>query len=310
MDRYALPQLLSRGAGLGVVNVGAAEPADFPDRYARGLGRLQEMGFRIMEAPHVRQKEGYRSARPEAVANELNALWAREEVDGILCAGGGVTANSLLPYLDYQLFTSKPKLFIGASNPTVLLNAITARSKIVTFHGPGIIWDFGDSDQPAETRDAFERVVRGEIATFGVVPSFLRRGEASGRLLGGNLTSLLHLAGTPWWPDFSESILLWEDIGEDSAHLAAELTHLGELGVFDLITGMIVGELVDCPPSGEVDVKSVVLDTCKDYEFPIGWGLHFGHTPLKATLPIGLEVSVSADDGSIRAVGAFCRSEK
>lgn len=256
------------------------------------------MGFSVVEAKHVRQSDGYRSAPPESVAAEFNAMWADRKTDAILCAGGGITANALLPHLDFELFRDQPKILVGASNPTVLLNAITSRSSVVTYHGPSVIWDFGDPDQPAATRDAFSTVLTEQNPRLGIVPRFLRAGSATGPLLGGNLTSLLHLAGTPWMPDFRSAILIWEDIGDDTAHLACKLTQLVQLGVFDELAGMIVGELVDCDSSGGIDVPTMVMDICAKFKFPIGFGLPFGHTPMKAVLPLGVQVHL-ADNGSL-----------
>ena len=215
---------------------------------------------------------------------------------------GGYYRKSLLPHLDFALFREKPKILVGASNPTVLLNAITAVSSVATFHGPSVIWDFGDPDQPRTTKNAFRAVLCDHKSQLGNVPTMLRAGSATGPLLGGNLTSLLHLAGTQWMPDFRSAILIWEDIGDDTAHLACKLTQLAEIGVLDHLAGMIVGELVDCEPSGGIDAATMVLDVCARFTFPIAFGLPFGHTPKKAVLPLGIPVHL-ADDGALEIAG-------
>ena len=298
-----IPPKLPPNGTIGIVNVGAPEPVDFADRFKDGIAKLRSMGFSTAEARHVRQSDGYRSAAPERVAAEFNTMWADKKIDAILCAGGGITANALLPHLDFALFREKPKILVGASNPTVLLNAITAVSSVATFHGPSVIWDFGDPDQPRTTKDAFRAVLCDHKSQLGNVPTMLRAGSATGPLLGGNLTSLLHLAGTQWMPDFRSAILIWEDIGDDTAHLACKLTQLAEIGVLDHLAAMIVGELVDCESSGGIDAATMVLDVCARFTFPIAFGLPFGHTPKKAVLPLGIPVHL-ADDGALEIAGA------
>ena len=294
-----IPPKLPPNGTIGIVNVGAPEPVDFSDRFEVGIAKLRSMGFSTVEAPHVRQSDGYRSAPPEKVAADFNAMWADKKIDAILCAGGGITANALLPHLDFALFRQNPKILVGASNPTVLLNAITAVSSVATFHGPSVVWDFGDPDQPSSTKNAFLDVLCDHKSVLGRVPTILRSGSAIGPLLGGNLTSLLHLAGTRWMPDFRSTILIWEDIGDDTAHLACKLTQLAEIGVFDHLAGMIIGELVDCEPSGGIDVAKMVLDVCARFTFPIAFGLPFGHTLKKAVFPLGIPVRLT-DDGALK----------
>jgi muramoyltetrapeptide carboxypeptidase len=295
------PPRLPKNGTIGIVNVGAPEPVEFSDRFNAGLARLKEMGFSVVEADHIRRADGYASAAPAKVAADFNAMWADKSVDAILCAGGGITANALLPYLDFELFSEVPKILVGASNPTVLLNAITAVSSVATFHGPSVVWDFGDPDQPSATRDSFSAILINGDQKLGVAPKVLRSGSATGPLFGGNLTSLLHLAGTRWMPQFDSAILIWEDIGEDTAHLASKLTHLAELGVLDRLAAMIVGELVDCAPSAGIDAEAMVLDICAKFAFPIVFGLPFGHTPLKVILPLGVPVYLG-QDGSLELV--------
>lgn len=296
------PAALAPGSTIGIVCVDAPEPALFPDRFDIGVAALESLGYTVTVADHTRGRDGFHAAPAQAVVSDLHALFADPTVGAIVCAGGGITANRLLPLLDFDLIEAHPTIFMGASNPTVLLNAISARTGLVTFHGPSVVWDFGDDDQPQASVDSFQAAVRGETPPTAPLTDWLRPGAATGTLLGGNLGSLLQLLGTGYEPDFTGAVLAWEEIGTDAAHIAAHLHQLDQHGVLDNLAGMVVGELVDCGPSDGVAVSEVVVDVCKD-RFPIATGLPFGHTSLKHTLPIGATVTIDSDAGTLVATG-------
>jgi len=279
---------------VAIVNVAAPEPAEFPDRISEGIRKLENIGLRVVQAKHLMESGGLFSASPESIAEEINELWSRDDVDAIICAGGGIAANALLPYLDYDLFRKNPKVLIGASNPTILLNAVAKKSGITTYHGPSIVWDFGDCDQPQFTIDNFVNFFLREHSDLGKIPEFLVEGEAHGKSFGGNLSSLLLLAGTEYFPQHEGGILIWEDIGESADRIYAKLIQLDEMGVLPSLCGMVVGELVDCEPKAGLDCREVVLDVCSKYNYPIGWGLPFGHTPRKIVVPIGALLALSS----------------
>ncbi|MEV0773612.1 S66 peptidase family protein [Nocardia salmonicida] len=298
-----IPAALAPGSTIGIVCVDAPEPAQFGDRFDAGIATLESLGYTVTVAEHTRGRDGFHAAPAGAVVSDLHKLFADPTVGAIICAGGGITANRLLPLLDFELIEANPTIFMGASSPTVLLNAISARTGLVTFHGPSVVWDFGDDDQPQASVDSFQAAVRGETNLTAPLTDWLRPGTATGTLLGGNLGSLLQLLGTDYVPDFTGAILAWEEIGSDAAHIAANLIQLDQHGVLDKLVGLVVGDLVDCKPSDGVAVSEVVLDVCKD-RFPIATGLPFGHTSLKYTLPIGASVTIDADAGTLVATGA------
>jgi muramoyltetrapeptide carboxypeptidase len=296
------PNALRSNSLIGVVCVAAPEGNLFPERLKTGVRKLESLGFRVSLAPHVTERSGYMAAAPDVIAKELTALFLDPDCDAVICAGGGITSNSVLPYLDFELLGRHPKIFVGASNPTTLLNAISQYSQMLTFHGPSIIWDFGDPEQPSETASNFLEVVQAGATALAPLSHWLRPGEATGRLIGGNLSSLVHLLGTRFEPSWDGGILFWEEIGDDAAHIAARLTQLQQADVLSQIRGMIVGEFVDCPDSNDVSVLDVVRTLCAGYDFPVAYGLPFGHTSLKFTLPVGAEVEMSSAGKSLTAI--------
>ncbi|MFE4332928.1 LD-carboxypeptidase [Streptomyces sp. NPDC056831] len=287
-----LPAPLAKGDRIGIVTVSAPEPARNLDQFDHGVDALRGRGYEPVTAAHALGEHGYRAGSEAALLDDFHAFIADPEIAAVVCAGGGKNANRLLRGIDYALIAAHPKPIVGVSDPTVLLNAITARTGMPTFHGPAVLWDFGSADAPAATGDHFAAVLAGEAhsARIGAPLGWARPGTAQGHLVAGCLSSLRCLLGTVWEPDWRGAVLAWEDAFKPVEQLDQTLTHFRDRGVLDQISGMVVGELLGCEPSGGVGAQEMVMDLCAEYGFPIAFGLPFGHTPLKHTLPIGAEV--------------------
>jgi len=101
--------------------------------------------------------------------------------------------------------------------------------------------------------------------------------------------------GTAWEPEWNGAVPAWEDAFKPVEQLDQVLTHFRDRGVLDQIAGMVVGELVSCDPSSGVATSEMVMDLCAEYDFPVAFGLPFGHTPLEHTLPVGADVLLDSD---------------
>lgn len=298
-----LPEPVAEGRHLRVISVSAPEPAAEPAWLERGLDVLRSK-FEVSLGEHLTGATGYLSANPRALAADLHAACADAEVDGIICAAGGSNANRLLRELDFDLITDARKPIVGVSNPTVLLNAITERTALVTLHGPAVVWDFGaPCGPPRATLEAAVAALAGrfdEAMSVGAEQWVTARpGAAEGRLVAINLTGLQTLIGTPYMPDLNGAILAWEDVGKGVDRLDMMLTHLSDAGHLDGLAGMVVGELENCPPEAGVDLQTM-LDEVVSPDIPILREVPFGHTPLKATLPIGAPIHLDATQRTLR----------
>jgi muramoyltetrapeptide carboxypeptidase len=298
------PKHLSAGNKLGVVTVSAPEAAENPECVKKGIAALNRLGFEVALAPHaLASQKGHIAADAIPLAQDVNAMFADPQISGMICSGGGTNSNRLLPFLDYALIRQHPKVIMGLSNPTVVLNAIHAKTGLMTFHGPALVWDFGADAIPAYTMSAFRKAVM-DPEPVGIIPVsgdwvFLKPGKASGKLLGGNLWSLLSVLGTEYEPDWNGAILFWEDVGKEPRRIDAMLTHFKLAGIFEKIAGMVVGELVECDASGpSLTVDEIVLDLLKDYRFPVLSGVRLGHTDEKLTLPIGVQAAIDSETSS------------
>ena len=274
---------------------------------------LQAMGFQVREAPHLRARHGHFAGTDAQRAADLNAMFADPGVQGILAMTGGSGGNRVLPLLDYELIARNPKFFGGFSDTTSLINAIQARTGLVTFHCPvGISeWNAFSVDhfrgtvvdaKPlllANPKDKDDNIVprTGRIHT-------LRGGRARGPLLGGNLAVLTSMAGSPYWPAFDGAVLFLEDINEYIYRVDRMFSTLKLSGVLDRVSAVVLGAFTKCEP-GDGSYGTLTLDEVFDeyllpLKLPAYSGALFGHIKRKFTLPVGLEVEVDADAGTMR----------
>jgi muramoyltetrapeptide carboxypeptidase len=192
------------------------------------------------------------------------AAFSNPDISLIMPAGGGKGANQLLPLLDFDTIAANPKIFCGLSDPSIIANAITARSRLATLHGP-TGYDFSRQEVNPYTEDNFWRIL-------------------------GTIRSLL---GTPYMPSLEGAILILEEVFVPWVQVDVALTHLRLAGVFDQIAALIIGTPVDTPrdDAPDDDWDRLILRstgaTC-----PVITNADFGHTERKFPLPLGLTVEL------------------
>ncbi|MEV6681206.1 LD-carboxypeptidase [Streptomyces erythrochromogenes] len=292
--RLAAP--LAKGDRIGIVTVSAPEPAADPAIFDRGIAALTAHGFEPVLGARVSGRAGYRAGTSAELLDDFHTMIADETIAAVVCAGGGKSANRLLSGLDFPLIAAHPKAIVGVSDTSLLLNAITARAGLVTFHGPSVMWDWAQ-DGPAETAEHFTALLSGRpsAARIDAPLNWTRAGAAEGHLVAGCLSSLRCLLGTPWEPVWDGALLVIEDAFKSTEVLDQALTHFRDCGVLDRIAGLMVGETVGCEPTAGITVAEMVDEVGQDYAWPLAHGLPFGHTPLKVTLPIGATARMDAD---------------
>lgn len=288
--------VLKAGDTIGIITPSAPINTEW---FAEGIDFLQQSGFEIVVGDRARLQNGHLAGTDYQRAMDLNRMFADPTIHAVFCSNGGANSNRILHLIDYNLMIYNPKILLGLSDPTVLLAAIHAKTGLVTFHGPVVQFDMRWHYTPF-TQKYMKKALQttdpiGEITELSEV-NILRKGKAQGRLIGGNLTSLQYLLGTPYEPNWQDCIFFWEDIFEEIHNLDAKLTHFKQAGVFDKIKGMVVGTLVECheeeypncPP-----IEEIVLHLCHEYDFPILWDVNLGHTQNKLTLPLGVMAEIN-----------------
>jgi muramoyltetrapeptide carboxypeptidase len=271
------------------------------------------MGLVPKAAPHLAARWGYLAGKNEERAADLNAMFADHTVRAIFAVRGGWGSARILPHLDWKTIRANPKLLIGFSDITALHMAIAARAGFTTIHGPNAASSWG-----ALSWDSFRAVAfDGQTPTYaspggtedrlaqraGRVRTF-RAGKASGPLLGGNLTVLTALMGTPYLPDFSGAILFIEDVDEAEYRIDRMLTQLALSGILGKAAGVVFGQCTDCrargPSYGGFTLSQVLEQHLAPLGVPAFQGALFGHIPNQFSLPVGGRAEIDAEAGTIR----------
>ncbi len=296
---------LSKGDRIGVVSPSMPAARGEP-KLESGVRFLRDMGFDVVLGKHVYSHTLGYAASPQEKAADIHAMFADESIGAIMCAQGGDTANGCLPYVEWDIIKRNPKIFIGISDITVLLNAIYARTGLVTFHGNDVMWGFGRNPSPYDVQEFLSRLVDARIgavdAEIGAVNAnrareTVRSGVAEGTLLGGNLNCLLKLAGTPYFPNFAGSILFLEALNVTPPACDHMFNQLKQIGIFEQVHGAVVGYIdgLQNDPHASIQMEDVLLNVTAEYDFPILKVNDFGHNCPNTALPVGAQVRVDAD---------------
>jgi muramoyltetrapeptide carboxypeptidase len=304
------PPRLREGDVLGLV-----APAGFiADRF--GLDEIMEtvraMGLEPRAAPHMLDREGYLAGSDRDRAADLMAMFADDGVRAIMAVRGGWGCARLLPYLNFARIARKPKLFAGFSDNTALHLAFAARTGIPSIHGPNA----SASWPPAAWQSFRALAFDGATPTYSVpepsgvylghrsdrVRTFAG-GKARGRLIGGNLSVLASLVGTPYLPDFTGAILFLEDTNESEYRIDRMLTQLALSGVLGKVAGVVFGQCTNCHnPDGAYSNFTIyeVLDRqFSKLGVPAFQGAAIGHIAAQVSVPVGVMAEIDADAGTI-----------
>lgn len=304
------PARLKAGDTVGLVNPASAnfllEEVEVVEESIRALD------LKVRRGAHMMDRYGYLAGRDSDRAADLGAMFADPQVKAVLAVRGGWGCARLLPHLDYEAIRGNPKVLLGYSDVTALHLAVHARTGLVTFHGPvGVsTWTAFSVENARRVLFQAEAVTMAnpadkgdELAQSEHRTRTLRPGRARGRLLGGNLTVLCHVVGTPYLPDFRDAILFLEDVDEDIYRVDRMLTHLKLAGVLDAVRGVVFGTCTGCGPGegyGSLTLEEVLADHVAPLGVPAYAGAVIGHLERQFTVPVGVEAELDADARTLR----------
>jgi len=285
-----LARALRPGSTIGLVS--PAGPVRDREAYEAGIRILHDFGLRIKECSGLSPCGDYLAADDEARAKQFNAMWADGEVDGLMCVRGGFGSLRMVESLDLETIRAVPKPFVGFSDISLLHEVIGRRTGLVTLHGPVLTSLAGLTEQ--------SRLHLLDVL-FGRMPKelrwkkveILRPGTASGTLKGGNLATLCHLLSTPYEPDWQETVLFLEDVGETPYRIDRMLTQLQLAGKFKRLGALLLGSFTDC--GDEKAIRQRAIELTEDAGIPLWANCPVGHGADNFTLPLGIPVTLSAD---------------
>ena len=304
------PERLRPGSVVGLINpAGATFHRDDVD-FTRET--LEALGLHAVEGEHLLSRYGYLAGRDQERAADVNAMFRDRSIDALLAVRGGWGCSRILPLLDYEAIGSNPKVVVGYSDITALLLAIYARTGMVTFHGPDGISTWNNFSVSYFRRLLFDaEALTMENPTDTGEQLALRHdrvetitgGTATGRLVGGNLSVLAAMVGSPYLPQWEGTILFLEDVGEDIYRVDRMLTQLKLAGILGKISGFVFGKCTDCGPGvgyGSLTLPEVFADHVAPLNIPAWYGAMIGHIKDKFTVPLGVAAEIDAERGTIR----------
>ncbi len=307
------PKALRPGDTVGLIT---------PSTYVSDPGTLEllkltteHFGLKMKVGRNVKKKAGYVGGTIEERLSDLHEMFRDPEVKGVICIRGGYGTPQILDGIDYDLIRRNPKVFAGYSDITAMHLAIHRKTGLVTFHSPVILSRFTPWTQQHFRDSLFaggpaRLVIKNPAEANPLRPAHpvraIRPGTARGALIGGNLTLISSLMGTPYEPDTRGKIFFIEDVGEEPYRIDRMLTQLRLAGKFAQCAGVVVGECVDCGPKefrpgfeSTFSLNEVLDNILADLKVPVLSGLLIGHTSDQATLPVGAMASMDAAAGEL-----------
>ena len=309
---------LEKGDCIGIVSP-SSSIKNFPRRLGRGIKLLKKLGFKVIL--------GHNAGTPQERAKDINTFFENKKIRAIICTTGGYNSNAILPLLNYSLIRKNPKIFCGFSDITALNLAIYKKAGLITFNGPTVLSTFGEFVEPEFSIRWFKKVLceskpigrlehperytdefllweekdnRERKTKIAHKPKFLMHKNISGKLVGGNLSTLCLLGGTEFFPNFKGTILFLEEDEGSTAEIESKLDYLEQLGVFKQIKGLIFGR----PSrlyinSSRRTLYDILRDFGKKYKISIVTDIDCGHTSPMITFPIGIRAYIDGNKEEI-----------
>lgn len=319
---------LKKGDSIGFFSPSSPITKTSPNRTKRAIEYVEDKGFKVVKGSLTGKSDYYRSGSIKERVEELNSLIRNPNVRCIMSTIGGMNSNSLLPYIDYEAFKKDPKIIMGYSDVTAILLGIYEKTGIFTYYGPALVASFGELEPyVVETYKYFKNILMDEIQyPYEVkMPKFwtddyinwetqdrskapvenslitVNDGVCEGRLIGGNLNTMMGIWGTEYMPEIKKGdILFIEDSLKDCATIERSFSLLKLSGVFDKISGIILGkhELFNDNKTGRKPYE-ILLEVMGDVKIPFLADFDCCHTHPMITLPIGCKVKLDATNKKI-----------
>jgi muramoyltetrapeptide carboxypeptidase len=309
------PPRLTRGSRVALV--APAGPLLERDDLTRAEALCRALDYEPVVGSNAGNRYGYLAGTDDQRLTDLNAALNDAAIDGVWCLRGGYGATRIIDRVDFEALARRPKPLIGFSDITALLNAAVRLANVVSFHGP-----VARASMPAFSRWHFERVLScaDPAGRLGRIPDrpdvlvpqenrivTLRSGIAEGPLVGGNLSLLQCLIGTPWAPDLRGAILFVEDVGEDLYRVDRMLAHLRAVGALAALAGVLVGRFTDLKRQtgdGALGFDEVLSSYLLPLGVPVAYGFPIGHIQDQWTLPLGVRARLDAGTGEVEILEA------
>ena len=297
------PKKLNKGDVIGIISP-ASLPSDLT-RIEKGVNYLEKLGYRVEVGKNVEKSYGYLAGTDEERLDDLHSMFKNKDVKAIISVRGGYGSGRLLDKINYNLIKKNPKIFVGYSDITALQMAFLKKTGLVTFAGPMLAVDFWKDEVEPFTEEFFWKMITS-TKKIGKLKNpdnenfyTLTKGRGEGKLIGGNLSLITSLLGTPYQPDFKNSVVLLEEIDEEPYNVDRMFYQLKyATNGFKDIKGIIIGRFVDCYIKDKENPSLTLNDVIGDYfgelKIPVLYNVKHGHIKQNLTIPWGLKTKMNA----------------
>ena len=297
------PARLQKGDKVGVITPGSAMSSE---DFKQALENIESLGLVPVPAKYANTKYGFLGGTDFQRLSDLHQVFSDPQLKGVICARGGYGTGRLLHNIDYDLIRRNPKVLLGFSDITALLNSIYKETGLVCFHGPVAASELTAFTKASLTGQLFEGAKLDLQAVDGYT---IKGGAAQGKLVGGNLSLITSLMGTKYEMNLNKKVVIVEDVGESPYRVDRMLTQLVSSGALKNARGLVFGTFNGCdidtddPENAkEFTLKQVLKDRCVGLKIPVYYGMNFGHIDDNATLPIGIKVAFDANKGTLKSL--------
>jgi muramoyltetrapeptide carboxypeptidase len=300
VKHFHAPAPLKSGAQVALIS--PAGPLQKPEELPRAQENVRTLGWEPVVGMHASDRAGYLAGRDRDRLNDINRALRDPKFEAIWCLRGGYGMMRLLAGIDYDALSRTPKVIIGYSDVTAFHTAVQRKCGLITFHGPTareVLTDF--------SRDSLERAVLQQSDSCGVAPNAreINAGSAEGRLVGGNLSVLTSLCGTPYMPDLAEGILILEDVNEPVYRIDRMFQQLSLSGALNACKAIVFGDCTKCPEdaggaeAGARSLDQVLGEVTHSLGVPCLAGIPVGHIAEQWTIPLGAMARVDTGARSL-----------
>lgn len=290
---YGIPD----ASGIYIISPSSAV-AD-PQTLERATARLVSMGFKVaIDRSALARHQRFAGTDLQRISAFSRAI--KQKLPIVMATRGGYGITRLLPHLDWKAIAQSGKRFIGQSDFTAFNLALLAKTGMVSYAGPTACFDFGAKKTEVLTTEIFGESMRGELEILSFETQDADPVDCRGILWGGNLAMVTALIGTPFMPKIKGGILFVEDVGEHPYRIERMLNQLAQAGILGKQKALLLGGFTEyklAPHDQGYDLSAVISYIRKTVGIPVITGLPYGHTVMKATLPIGAKIGLATEKG-------------
>ena len=307
-----IPKALKKGDTIGLISASGATSSE---KLPRAIESIEKLGFKVVVGETCRARHGYLAGSDELRAKEVNQMFRDPTIDGVFCIRGGYGATKILPRIDFEMIKENPKVFAGYSDVTALHIAFNQKCDFVTYHTPMPSTEFIRSEMDEYTWEYFINSVMDTSRSGFFLENpknqpmtTLVAGEATGQLIGGNLTLVTASLGTEYEINTKGKILFLEDIDESEQRVDRMLTQLKLAGKFDEVAGILLGAWTNCGSENpgqqgdSLSLQTIFNEILVPFDKPIVMDIACGHCLPTMTLPLGRTITFNATTQIIEVV--------